>query len=100
MVPGSSCPAVCLSLTVMDAKAALMSWGLSPETFTRLSISKHLLAVSVAYRGDTLMNSEDWRSGGGQRQPNREQGLDQWGSAGLQSSVQQGSQERFQASLP
>lgn len=54
MVPGSSCPGVCLSLKVMDARAAL---GL--ETLTRLSISARLLAVSLAHLGHTLINSED-----------------------------------------
>lgn len=52
MLPGSSCPGVCLLLKVMDAEAALMSGGLGLETFTRPSISTHLPAVGTAHRGN------------------------------------------------
>lgn len=73
MFPRSFCPGICLLLKVMDAKAALMNGGLGLETFTRLSISTHLPAVSMAHRGNTLMNSKDWGLGGKQMQANREE---------------------------
>lgn len=70
MVPRSFCPGICLLLKVMDAKAALMNGGLGLETFTRLSISTHLPADSMAHRGNTLMNSKDWGLGDKQMQEN------------------------------
>lgn len=90
MVPRSFCPGIWLLLKVMDAKAALMSGGLGLETFTRLSISTHLPAVSMAHRGNTLMNSKDWGLGGKQRGGARASGRV---SRGFRDTVYQGRQE-------
>lgn len=95
MLPGSSCPGVCLLLKVMDAEAALMSGGLGLETFTRPSISTHLPAVGTAHRGNMLINSEDWGLGNRQTQPDREEGPGpvlggQRGTLGLSLSLQSG----------
>lgn len=55
MVPRSFCPGICLLLKVMDVEAALMSGDLGLDTFTGLSISTRLPAVSMAHRRNTLL---------------------------------------------
>lgn len=64
------------------------------ETFTRLSISTHLPAVSPAHLGNILINSEAWGWRGRQMQPNREEGPGPAGDGqgGIWASVYQGGQ--------
>lgn len=64
------------------------------EAFTRLSISTHLPAVSLAHLGNTLINSEDWGLRDRQMQPTREEGPGRAGDGqgGMWASVYQGGQ--------